>query len=220
MTATVEPTRRRGRVALGWVMTILFNVVLPLVTYFVLTARGVSAVVALVASGFWPVLEMGLSFAVQRHIDEFAGISLLFIVLGVVSGLGFHSARLVLVKESVVTGLFGVLSLASLAFPRPLMFYFGRKFGTDGTAESVAWWNSLWQYPTFRRIQRVITIVWGTVFVVEAVVRVLLTYVLSTSVMAVVSSVAPMVVVGLLIWWTLSYARRARAAAGATPAAA
>ena len=95
----------------NWTLTILFNIVLPLFTYFTLVGNGVSEVPALLISGAWPVLEMGISLAVNRHLDEFAIISIIFIALGVVAGLGFNNARLVLVKESVVTGLFGVVTL-------------------------------------------------------------------------------------------------------------
>lgn len=220
-TDTVAASRSRGRLVLAnWGPTILLNVVLPLFTYFLLTGGGVSAVTALVASGFWPVVELGLSFALHRRFDEISIMTLIFIVLGVIAGLGFNSARLVLIKESIVTGLFGVVALASLVLPRPLMFYFGRKFGTDGTPEGVAYWNGLWQYAGFRRVQRIITVVWGVVFLAEAALRISLTYVLSTSTMAVISSILPFVVVASLIFWTISYARRARAAAQArTPAA-
>jgi intracellular septation protein A len=205
-----------GRIVLAnWGPTILFNVALPLLTYFILTDRGVPAVPALLASGGWPVIDLGLTFAVRRRLDEFAVFTLIFIVLGVVTGLGFNSARLVLVKESVVTGLFGVVALASLTLSRPLMFYFGRKFATDGSTEAVAAWNALWQYPSFRRVQRVITVVWGVAFVAEALLRIALSYALSTSAMTVLSTVLPLAVTGSLVAWTFSYGRRAKAAAAA-----
>ncbi|MGW6782168.1 hypothetical protein [Streptomyces sp. NPDC054987] len=72
-------------------------------------------------------------------------------ITAVVSLIGAHSARAPLIKDSGVTGLFGLLCLATLLAPRPLMFSFGRKFATDGTPESTAWWNGLWQYEGFRR---------------------------------------------------------------------
>src|SRR5690348_662472 len=122
---TVEVGRSRGRTVLAnWGPTLLFNVALPMFTYYLLTGMGVGAVPALLASGVWPVVEMGLSLAVRRHLDEISMIVLIFIILGVVAGVGFNSARLIQVKESVVTGLFGLIALASLAMPRPLMFYF------------------------------------------------------------------------------------------------
>ena len=211
---TTGSSRARGRAALlNWGSTIVFSVALPLLTYFLLTGAGWSAVAALLVSGAWPAAESLMVLAVRRRIDEIGVIALIFILLGVVAGVGFNSARLVLVKESVVTGLFGVVVLGSLLLPRPLMFYFGRKFATDGSAESVAYWNGLWRYPSFRRTQRVISVVWGIAFLAEAGLRIALSYALSTSAMAVVSSVLPLAVLGGLIAWTVGYGRRARAAA-------
>jgi hypothetical protein len=201
---------------LSWVPTIVLNIVLPIVTYSVLVDRGVGEVPALLISGVWPALETVLSLAIRRKIDEFSIFVLIFLALGVVAALGFNSPRLLLVKESVVTGLFGVVLLGSLLAPRPLMFYFGRRFATNGTPESIDWWNGLWQYPNFRRTQRVITIVWGVAMCAEALLRIVLAYQLSTGAMVVVSNVLPYVVLIGLITWTITYGKRqARAARAA-----
>jgi hypothetical protein len=45
---------------------------------------------------------------------------------------------------------------------------FGPRFATNGTAEAVSRWNSLWQYQGFRRSQRILTIVWGVTWLGEA----------------------------------------------------
>jgi hypothetical protein len=100
------------------------------------------------------------------------------------------------------------------------MFYFGRKFATDGTPAGVAYWNGLWRYASFRRSQRVVTVVWGVAFLAESLLRIGLSYPLSTSAMAVVSAVLPLAVVAGLISWTVGYGRRVRAAsvpAGSEP---
>lgn len=216
-----EPSRASGAtVFANWTMTLLVNVALPLLTYFLLTGAGWSAVPALLVSGAWPAVETVLLVVVRRRIDEFGLLSLVFIALGVVAGVGFNSDRLVLVKESAVTGLFGIVVLGSLALPRPLTFYLGRKFATDGTAAGVEYWNGLWRYPKFRHTQRVVAVVWGVGFLAEALLQIALTYALSTSAMVVVSAVLPMVLVASLITWTVSYGRRARRAAiGASGAA-
>ena len=209
------------KVLANWLPTLLFNIALPLLTYALLTDYGVPDALALVASGLWPLLELGISFARTRHADEFSILVLVFLVVGVAASLAFNDARLLLVKDSAVTGLFGLVLLGSLLAPRPLMFYFGRKFATGGDPARVEWWNGLWQYPGFRRGQRILTVVWGATFLGEAVLRVILTYTLPVSTMVVISSVLPYVVLGLLIVGTTVYGRRAgrRGAAAAEPAA-
>jgi len=204
---------------LNWIPTLVFNLALPILTYYVLTGRGVDDAPALAISAGWPLIELAISYARTRHVDEFSVIALIAIVLGVVTSLAFDDARLLLVKDSALTGLFGIVLLGSLAMPRPLMFYFGRKFATGGAPERVAWWNGLWQYPGFRRSQRVLTIVWGGAFLGEAIVRIVLSYVLPVSTMVVISGVMPYVVLAALIGGTVMYGRRAQAA-GARAAAA
>lgn len=77
-----------------------------------------------------------------------------------------------------------------------------------------AHWNGLWRHPGFRRTQRVITAAWGTTFVVEALVRIGLAVLLPVPVVVVLSNALPIAVIAVLVWWTIAYGKRARAAAG------
>ncbi|GAA5006277.1 hypothetical protein GCM10025734_46230 [Kitasatospora paranensis] len=202
-------------------LTIGLNVVAPVLTYNALSDRGYADFVALLISGVWPLVDIAVYLAWHRRIDEFAAITLVFLGLTVVVTLvGPHSARLLLVKDSLVTGLFGVVCLASLAASRPLMFYFGRKFATDGTPEGLDRWNGLWQFEGFRRVQRNLTLGWGLGYIAEAAVRVGLSYVLTTGAMVTLNAVLSYGVTGALIAWTVLYARRARARGAAATAAA
>ncbi|MFF4161479.1 VC0807 family protein [Streptomyces sp. NPDC001678] len=220
--ASSAPSRRFGPGAmLSWAVSIGCNVVLPFVTYNQLTGAGWSDFSALVASGVWPVVDMVIYLIWHRRVDEFAVMTMIFLVLTLaVTGVGPHSARLLLVKDSLITGLFGVVCLISLATPRPLMFYLGRKFGTDGSANGVAHWNGLWQYEGFRRTMTRITMTWGLGYVLEAIARVGLSYALPTGTMVAVNSVLAYGVPALLIAWTITYSKRARAKGRGAQAAA
>ncbi|MGW2485711.1 VC0807 family protein [Streptomyces sp. NPDC001606] len=215
------PARKRSTAAVGWFLTIALNVVAPILIYNQLHDHGYSESTAILVSGLGPVLDIVIYLAWHRRIDEFAIVSLLFVALTlVISFIGPDDPRLLLAKDSFVTGLVGVVYLATLAAPRPLMFYFGRKFATDGTPQMIDWWNGMWQYPGFRRVQRNLTIVWGLAFIVEAVLRIVLVYRLSHSQMVTVNSFLPYVVIGVLVYWTMTYARRASARGRAATAAA
>ncbi|MFG2976422.1 VC0807 family protein [Streptomyces sp. NPDC048331] len=207
------PKRSRGAAALGWILTIGLNVVAPIITYNTLTeSHGWSEFSALLLSSAWPVLDSVISLAWRRKVDEFAVVTLVFLVItAVVSLVGAHSARALLIKDSGITGLFGLLCLATLLAPRPLMFYFGRKFATDGTPESTAWWNGLWQYEGFRTTMNRMTLVWGLTYVVEALVRVVLAYTLPTKTMVVVSPIMIYGVLAALGVWTAMYGKRSQA---------
>ncbi|MEU4091635.1 VC0807 family protein [Streptomyces sp. NPDC026673] len=209
-------TTSRLSSALGWALTIGCNIVLPVVTYHQLTQAGWKEFPALLVSGVWPVLECAITLAWRRRIDEFAVITVAFLAVSavaavVITATGPHSARLLLVKDSAVTGLFGLLCLASLAAPRPLMFYFGRRFATDGSKEDAEVYNGMWRYEGFRRTLRVMTTVWGLGYVIEALTRIGLSYTLSTATMVTLNSVLSYAVLGALVVWTIRYGRRAAA---------
>ncbi|MFD8022412.1 VC0807 family protein [Streptomyces lavendulae] len=207
------PARSGAAAAVSWILTIGLNVVAPILTYNTLTDdHGWSEFAALLVSGAWPVLDTAIVVAWRRKFDEFALVTLVFLVItAVVSLVGAQSARALLIKDSGVTGLFGLLCLVTLATARPLMFYFGRKFATDGTPESTAWWNGLWQYEGFRTTMRRMTLVWGVAYIVEALVRVALAFVLSTSTMVTISPFMIYGTLGGLGLWTARYGKRSQA---------
>ncbi|MGW9041816.1 VC0807 family protein [Streptomyces lydicus] len=206
-----SPARSGGAAALGWLLTIALNVVAPIITYNTLRDHGWSEIAALLAGGVWPVLDSVVHLVWRRRLDEFALVTLVFLVItAVVSLVGAHSARALLIKDSAVTGLFGLLCLATLLAPRPLMFYFGRKFATDGTAASTAWWNGLWQFEGFRTSLTTMTTVWGVAYCLEAAARVGLAYTLSTGTMVILSPFLIYGVLGALVVWTTMYGKRAR----------
>jgi intracellular septation protein A len=204
---------------LPWVQTILLSIVAPIVIYGMLTDRGVGEVPALIISGIGPVVDLVITMAVSRRVDEFSLIVLAFLLLSVVTSLLFDDPRLLLLKESALTGIFGLILLGSLLAPRPLMFYFGRRFAAQGIPEKVAWWNGLWQYAGFRRTQRVLTLVWGVAWLAEAVLRGVLAFVVPVGTSVVINSVLPPVVTVLLIVFTITYAKRSQARARANGAA-
>lgn len=206
----------------NWVPAILFSIVLPYVTYGQLTDRHImGAVPALLLSGVWPAAESLVTLAIRRKVDELGVLVLVMLAASVVSMLAFNSPSMVLMKDSGITGLFGLAVLFSLLLPRPLMFYFGRKFATNGTKAAAEYWNGLWQYPGFRHTQRVLTVVWGVAFLAEALLRIAIVaaHVLSIKNAMLMSNVLPFVVIALLITFTMVYsARSQRRSAGARTA--
>ncbi|MFF4100655.1 VC0807 family protein [Streptomyces sp. NPDC001903] len=195
------------------ILTIALNVVAPIITYNTLVDdHGWSEASALLASGAWPVLDSAVMVAWRRKLDEFAIVTLVFLVItAVVSLVGAQSAQALLVKDSFVTGLFGLLCLGTLLAPRPLMFYFGRKFGTDGTPAGVAYYNGLWQFEGFRNAQRRMTLVWGVVYLIEAAVRIALSFALDTSTMVALSPFMIYGTLGGLALWTVRFVKRTKA---------
>jgi hypothetical protein len=194
---------------LPWVLMAVLDIAAPIVVYGVASGAGLGDVPALLLSAVGPLVNGVISVIVRGRIDEFSAFILTIIIVGAATSLLFSDARLLLLKESAVTGILGLLFLASVPTNRPAMFLFGRRFATGGDPERVVWWNGLWQYPLFRRTQRLMTTMWGVGLLGEAVVRIVATYQLPVATMVVVNAVVPAVVIGGLVIATIIWGKRA-----------
>ena len=181
-----------------------------------------SEVVALSIASVFPMLKTLYGLHRRREFDPVSLVILAGLLFGLAALMFGGGAKLLLVRESLFTGAFGVACLGSLLLRsrRPVMFYFGRFFAAGNDPRKRAEFDQYWQYPSFRRVQRIITLVWGLVFVGEFTLRVVFIYTLSP---ATVLAVSPLVLSGatlLTVLWTFSYAARARKAGLARRAAA
>ncbi len=193
----------------GFLPSIIINGAIPLAIYLILKHYNYSELVALSASVLFPVIGSVISIVRQRTLDLIAALALLGIAISIIAIFLGGDPKLLLIRESFLTGALGIACFVSLLLPRPLMFYFGRYFATANDPARIAQYNGLWQYPYFRFVNRVITAVWGVAYAGEFILRVILVYTLPS---AVVLAVSPIILGGitiLTITWTFAYARRA-----------
>jgi hypothetical protein len=120
------------------------------------------------------------------------------------------SPRLLLVRESLFTGAFGLSCFVSLLLPRPMMFYFGRHFMAGADPHRQARFNAAWQLPEVRYSHRVITSVWGCVFVGELILRIILIYHVSASTVLILSPLLIGTLTIVTMTWSFSYGHRVR----------
>ena len=214
-------------------LTVIFDIGLAIGAFeFSKRALGIGDFGSYLIASVGPLVGMVIALVRTKKVGGFSLIILAQILISaVVTLIGSHDPKVLLLKDSVLTGVFGlvVLITAIPIFKKPLMFFFGLKFGTDGTAAGVGQWYELWdKYPGFRRTQYIINNVWGIGFLVEALAKAVGVYTLPYDVAYSVNQVSPYVLIAILIAWTMSYAARARkqgearaaAASTAAPAAA
>lgn len=202
----IGPSRMNIR---SFLPSILINGAIPLAIYLILKHYNYSDLMALSASVLFPVIGSIMSIVRQRTLDLIAAIALMGIAVSIIAVFLGGDPKLLLIRESFITGALGIACFVSLLFPRPLMFYFGRYFATANDPAGRAQYNELWQYPYFRFVNRVITVVWGVAYAGEFILRIILVYTLP---IAVVLAVSPIILGGLTILtiaWTFAYARRA-----------
>jgi hypothetical protein len=204
------PGGRGGFSMRGMAVTLVPNVVLPWIIYQVLTSRGVSVINALMATALVPLATTLYSWLRDRRVDALGIMTLAFVAVGLVTSLISGDPFFYLVKESLLTGVWGLIMLGSLLAKRPLTFYFGRQFVAGGDAERAAWYDRLWEKPAFRAIQRRICVMWGLGLIAEAVLRVVLVTLLPIPIFLVVSPAMGLGVTALLMALTVMVSKRAR----------
>lgn len=187
------------------VPTLLFDVALPIIAFNVLTHVGVSVLWALVAGGVFPAGNNLRVWIRSRRLEPLGIIVMSFLAIGTAASLISGSVMFALAKESILTATFGLICLSSLFARRPLMFYINRQFIAGDDPERVEWWNSLWQFQSFRFAQRRVTRVWGITYVLEALVRIGLVLVLPPAWVVAISPVMAFGVMIVLIAWTRRY---------------
>ncbi len=190
--------------------SILVNGGVPLLIYNLLKGRGASDITALGIAAVVPAIDGIVTVVRKRRIDLISALVLVGISISIIAVLIGGDPRLLLIRESFLTAALGVACFVSFLLPRPLMFYFGRYFSTGDDPAKVANYNAMWQYPYFRQVMRVITLVWGVAYVGEFTLRVVMVYRLSINqVLAISPIVFNAITIGVILW-TFAYSRYAR----------
>jgi hypothetical protein len=199
----------RTEIIKGIVVTLFINGVLPLVVYEILKLH-MSSLSALSIATVIPLVDNLLSLIKKRSIDIFAVFMLISFLLGIIMITIGGSERMLLIRESFVTGFMGILFLLSLVFPRPLIFYFALRFTVGNDAEKTSTFSSNWKYGYFRFVLRLITAVWGFALLGEAAVRTILVYKLSVTQFLAVSNLIMYGFIGAAILFTVVYRRHSQ----------
>jgi uncharacterized membrane protein len=91
-----------------------------------------------------------------------------------------------------------------------MMFYFNRYFVAGAEPRRQATFNAAWQLPEVRFCHRLITVVWGCVFVGELIVRIVLIYTLPPAMVLIISPILIGVLTILTMLWAFRYGHRVR----------
>ena len=156
-----------------------FDIAAPIIVYYVLRNVGASYLIALSAGAVPPAVSAGYTLLTRREADSVALLMLATIAAGLFSSLIAGSPRFLLAKDGVFTGLWGGWFIASARTERPAALIFARPL-----MEGMKWfagnsWDVLWETePQFRRIWRVSSVIWGSGLLIDAGVRVVISYTL------------------------------------------
>jgi uncharacterized membrane protein len=192
------------------VQTVLLDVAPPLVAYYGLRAAGASEYVALLSATALSGVRVLYGVVKSRRLDPVAAYLLLTFGLSLAVGLATTDPKLVLVGNTFVNGIGGLIFLGSCVVGTPLTQVVGERFrkpedpvpNPDGAIR-------------LRRVHVQLSAMWGVGLLVEVAIRLVIIANFSVDVANGLNSAITLPVVGLLVVATIVVGRRATAAAEA-----
>ncbi len=188
-------------------LELVVNVGLPWLVYTLAKPR-LGEVHAIMASAGPPMVWSLVEFARRRTFDAISVLVLGGIALSLIGYAFGGSPRLLLMRESLVTGLIGLAFLGSAAIRRPLIYVLANATMTRRSAAEGEEFRAARDQPGFRRAMTVMTLVWGSGFVAETCVRSVLVFSIPVSRFLIIAPIMGYGTIGLLALWTFLYARR------------
>jgi hypothetical protein len=167
---------------------------------------------ALILSAIPPLLWSGFELYKTRRLDAISVVvvaSILFTLAATAMG---GSARLIQIRDALVTGAIGVMFVGSLAMKRPIIFYLARATIARKTEDGEAAYEAVWERPGTPAVFRFLTLVWGLGLVAQTACMCWLAWIWPISRYLLLSPFISAVIFGLLMVWSLGYIARRPAA--------
>lgn len=192
---------KKGKIEI--VMTLLINIALPYIIYTLLKAHTTN-VIALSIAACVPLLDSLYHLIKDKKLDVFSSFIFLGIILGIIAAWIGGDERFILLRESYVTGIMGLVFLFSLFISKPLIYHFAARFTSDKSVIAKRWVEEV----AFRKSIRLMTVVWGIGLVIEALAKVILVYSLTISTVLWLSPIVQYVIIAFLIYWNILFVKQ------------
>lgn len=193
------------------IISILINAILPLITYKILINHIPSSITALIISTTIPIIDNIYHIIKEKKIDIFASLIILGFIVGIISMLFSGSQKLLLIRQSYITAVIGILFLISMFFPKPMIYYLAKKFinSQDKYAKNnKSTIDEKWKNPHFRFSMKFLTFIWGICLVLEAVCNISLVFILSVSKYMLISPLVSYGFIGCATFITFFYRKK------------
>lgn len=193
------------------IISILINAILPLITYKILINHIPSSITALIISTTIPIIDNIYHIIKEKKIDIFASLIILGFIVGIISMLFGGSQKLLLIRQSYITAVIGILFLISMFFPKPMIYYLAKKFinSQDKYAKNnKSTIDEKWKNLHFRFSMKFLTFIWGICLVLEAVCNISLVFILSVSKYMLISPLVSYGFIGCATFITFFYRKK------------
>jgi hypothetical protein len=183
------------------------NFIAPYLVYELLHPQ-YGDVIALIASAIPPLLWSIYELIKTRRLDALSVLVIAAIIFTVGATAMGGSARLIQIRDAMVTGAVGVMFLVSLVMKRPMIFYLARATMARNTESGAAAFESIWAQPGVPKTFRTLTIVWGTGLIVMTAVMCWLATIWPINRYLLLSAPISYAMLGLIMLWSLWYIPR------------
>jgi hypothetical protein len=203
----------------GFVLELAVNFLLPWLAYR-LARPHMDETGALIASAVPPIAWSLIELARFRRVDTLSVMVVAGIVLSIAAMALGGSPRMLLLRESLVSGAVGVVFLLSLPMRRPLIFFLARATVAREMEGGAARFEALWrERPALVSAMRLMTLVWGVGLTGETALRAWMALTWPIERFLVVSPFIGYGIYSALALWTVWYRKtmRSRAEARAQP---
>ncbi len=190
----------------GFAAEVIVNFALPY-AIFSYYQSSLGDVKALIASSIPPILWSIVELVRKRRVDAISLMVIAGIVLGLLAFLGGGSVKFLQLRENLVTGIIGLLFIASAIVRRPIIYEFARAGEARKSPEKAAAFERLQANAGFRRAMILMTVVWGIGMLAITAIASVLVYALTIREYLIVSPIVVNACFGLLVLWTFLYAR-------------
>ncbi|MDD7373426.1 MAG: hypothetical protein PUG61_06395 [Sarcina ventriculi] len=192
------------------IISILINAILPLITYKILINH-IPSITALIISTTIPIIDNIYHITKEKKIDIFASLIILGFIVGIISMLFGGSQKLLLIRQSYITAVIGILFLTSMFFPKPMIYYLAKKFINSQdkyVKNNKSTIDEKWKNPHFRFSMKFLTFIWGICLVLEAVCNISLVFILSVSKYMLISPLVSYGFIGCAAFITFFYRKK------------
>ena len=189
---------------------LIANFLAPYLVYQALAAR-YGDVVALIASALPPLLWSGYELIKTRRLDAISILVVAGILFTVAATALGGSARLIQIRDALVTGVIGLMFLGSLALQKPMIFYLARATQARNTVEGANEFETMWLRPGVPRVFRLMTGVWGIGLVLQTALMCYLAWIWPIGRYLLLSPFISYAIFGGLMVWSLWYGARRKA---------
>lgn len=200
-----QPAFSRSAIRTKILFTLIYAALIPYLIYRVGSEHyHLSAVNALLLAALSPAVGSLIEFVRKRQPSVVGLFALVGIVAKVVSALLFHDPRLVLISDSLLTGVYGLLLLGSVLIGKPVIVLLAiNMYATS--PEQRAQIKQRLQASGTRHILLVLTTIWGIGLLLMLVVSVLLTYTLPIATVVLIRPLIDFGIIAVLVVCTIAY---------------